>query len=153
MGEAQVVDYIEALVKARLRNDRAQVLGLVDALLRGPKWDAYAVTAVLAGSVAEGMPLPPGETFHRVRVAKVCPNGCCREDGDANDLPPHARLFAQMVAALANEDRQLARDLFIGYVGEHAIRAQAVILFGLNELARAGLRDALRGLLGGGPHG
>src|SRR5690349_311975 len=149
MGEAQLVDFVEALVNARLRNDRAKVLGLVDGLLRGPKWDAYAVTAILAGSVGEGMPLPPGETFHRVRVAKVCPNGCCREEGNADDLPPHARLFAQMVAALANEDKELARDLFIGYVGEHSTRAQAVILFGLNELVRAGLRDALRDAFGG----
>src|SRR5690242_6841759 len=145
MGEAEIVDFIDALLTARLRNDRAKVLGLVDGLLRGPKWDAYAVTAVLAGSVAEYFPLQPGEPFHRVRVTKVCPNGCCREDGDVNDLPPHARLFAQMVAALGNDDKELARDLFVGYVGEHSTRAQAVLLLGVNELVRVGMRQALGG--------
>lgn len=133
MTPDEIVEFIERMVAARVRGDRAAQIDMLDGLLRGPTVDSLSVAMTLAATMAVGAQLEPGETFHRLNVVYTDPDGV-RRPGSATDLPPHIATFTQMVVAMKNDDRSMATDLFIGYVGDDGRHALKLILFGLNQV-------------------
>lgn len=133
MSPTDVADLIDQLVTARLAADRCRLVNLFNDLLQGPRGDSLDVALVLAGCVGDGIPTMPGEDFHRLRVEVVEADGR-RRAGSAGDLPAHAATFMQMVVAINNDDKAMATDLYIGFVGDEALRALHVLAFGLEQL-------------------
>lgn len=135
LNAEQVGELIEKLVDARLSDDRATLVGLLHDLISGPRGDALNVAMVLAGVIAVDV-TAADEDYHRVTVRVLSEDGEERE-GCASELPPHVATFAQMIVAIANDDKAMARDLYIGYCGDDADsfrRALALLVFALNEV-------------------
>lgn len=125
-----VVDVVTDLTHAALVGKQPDVVRLRNELMTRPKRDVLFATVTIAAAVGLELRLQPGESFHRLRVQVVGPDGQPRE-GSADDLPPANRVFAQIVVAVKNEDGDLARDLLFGFSAEHSSRAWQVIRAGL----------------------
>lgn len=134
---SEIVDYVQRLVDARVRVDRTRMIYLIHDLLRGPVEDALNVTLILAGVLAEGGDgEEPEDGFHRVTVVRELEDGT-EVPGDVNTLPPHVATFARMVTAVLNDDRDMARDLWLGYVGDDGHRALPLLIFALEEVVHS----------------
>lgn len=125
-----VEDVVTDLTHAALLGDQREVIRLRNELMIRPKRDCLIAVGTLASAVGVDLRLEPGESFYRVKVNVVGPDGEVRQ-GSADDLPPAVRVFAQIVVAIRNRDDALARDLFLGYSAEHSARAWQVIRAGL----------------------
>jgi hypothetical protein len=137
MPPAEIVELVGDLVEARMVNDREQLVMMIDHLLKGPVVDTLNVSLVLAGLMAEGAPKPPpGEAA--ISVVRVDTDGT-ETPGTPRDLPPYVAIFVQMIAAVVAEDREMARDLFIGYVGSNGERALKLLTYALTEVAHSSL--------------
>lgn len=133
----EIGDLIEKMVDARLSGQLAVVVETLHDLLRGPRGDVMNVTLVLAGVLAEDLKdVEPELGFHTVTVTQVDAEGN-ESRGSTHDVPGHVATFAQMVAAIANQDKSLAKDLFLGYCGDDGQRALSLLVFGLNEVVHA----------------
>lgn len=129
MSQDQMVDAATDLVMACIHgrvDEQWRVIGTV--LRTGEQVDVLGVVSVLATAVGDGAALPPGREFHQLQVVDHGPAGPQR--GDAAELPPPARTFMQIVVALLNRDHDMARDLFIGYVGVDAVHAARLLSVG-----------------------
>lgn len=138
----QIGDLIETMVDAWADGRQAELVSLLDDLLRGPRGDVMNVALVLAGILAEDLrEVRPTLGFHSIKVTRIDADGQTSE-GSALDLPGHVATFAQMVTAVANDDKPLARDLFLGFCGEDGQRALQLLIFGLNEVIHANTQCA-----------
>jgi hypothetical protein len=133
MSPAEIAELVGELIEARMLADRQRLVDLIDGLLKGPVGDTLNVTLVLAGVLAEGAERP-SEECPAIAVVHVDLDGSERP-GSTLDLPPHVAIFVQMVAAIVAEDRDMARDLFIGYVGGDGRRALSLLAYALTEVA------------------
>lgn len=135
-----IADLVGELVEARMVGDKQRLVGLIDGLLQGSVGDTLNVVLLLAGLLAEGSPVPnPDEPA--ISVIRVAPDGD-ETPGSTLDLPPHVRIFVQMIAAVVAGDRPMARDLFIGYVGADSSdghKALALLTYALTEVAHDAL--------------
>lgn len=137
MSSSEIVDCVERLMEARTALDRAQLTFLIHDLLRGPRGDALNVSLILAGLVADtdGDHEVPEQGFHSMGVVRVLESGE-EVPGDVDALPGHVAAFARMVTALLNNDRDMARDLWMGYIGDDddsSQRALHLLIFALEE--------------------
>jgi hypothetical protein len=137
MQPPEIVDLVGDLVEARMMGDRPRLVDMIDRLLKGPVADTLNVTLVLAGLMAQDAPKPQAGEL-AIRVVRVAPDGD-ETPGDTGDLPPHIRIFVQMIAAVVAGDREMARDLFVGYVGSDGTRALPLLTYALTEVAHAEL--------------
>jgi hypothetical protein len=70
---------------------------------------------ILASSISDRVDRSTGRDVYPLRVVTRGPGGT-RRSVSVDVLPPAARVFSQITSALANDDPDMARDLFMGYV-------------------------------------
>lgn len=128
-----VAELVADLVEARLLGNQTYLVHRIDRLLKGPVGDCLNVVLVLAGLIAENAG-EPDEGFHRITVTHEWADGT-ETTGSTLDLPPHVAIFVQMITAIANGDRVMARDLFVGYVNGDGHRALRLLAYALTEVA------------------
>lgn len=140
MDIEEFADATTELLMAQMSGNKPHLFHLLRQLSTQSRGHILGVTLTCAACVADDMPLGDGEEFHALSVTVGEADGTWRQ-GSADDLPPHARTFFQMVVAIANDDPQTARDLYVGFVGDDAIRAMRLIGvalgFASNHLAAA----------------
>lgn len=133
LGRDELGDLVGDMVDARASGDNVRVVAIMHGLVTGPRGDALNVALLLAGILAMDLGDDPEGGFYRVEVEHPDGHGNLRP-GSATDLPGHVATFVQMVVAIANEDRDMARDLFLGHVGSDGQRALALLTLALNEV-------------------
>lgn len=135
MTPDQLADVASDMLIAQLTGKHRTLFQQLSRLLAGPRGDSLGVALALAATVAEDQTLSPGQEFHQLTVSVTEADGTHRP-GSAEDLTPPARVFCQMVVALANGDGDMATDLYIGFVGDNTLHAAQVIAIGLVVAAR-----------------
>jgi hypothetical protein len=136
LSPTEVGDRVALMVEARAAGEDHVLLDLLDQTLTGPRGDSLNVALVLAGVLAEDLGDDPEGGFHRVEVSHSTSDGGSQQ-GSAQDLPAEVATFLQMVVAIANNDRSMARDLFLGFVGDSGPRALALLILAINEVVHA----------------
>jgi hypothetical protein len=126
----EIGELVGELVEARMTGDRERLIALILPLVRGTQADCLNVLLVLAGLLADQMT----EEFRGIDVYHVHPDGT-ETPTDTRSLPAYVAIFAQMIGAVANSDRDFARDLFLGYVGGDGRKALKLLTFALTEVA------------------
>lgn len=130
MTSTEIGNIVGELVESRMTGDRERLISLILPLLRGPQADCLNVILVFAGLLAE----EGGDEFQGIEVISVHPDGS-ETVADTRILPPHVATFVQMVAAIASHDRDMARDLFLGFVSGDGRRALKLLTFALTQVA------------------
>lgn len=129
----QVADLVGELVEARLGGDNARVVTLLHGLVTGQRGDALNVALMMAGIMAMDLGDEPEMGFHWIEVKQLDADGRLLP-GSTTDLPPHVAVFVQMVVAIANGERDTARDLFLGFVQNDGRKALALLALMLKEV-------------------
>lgn len=130
MTSTEIGSVVGELVEARMFGDRERLITLILPLVRGPQADCLNVLLVLAGILAEDI----GPEFRGIEVIHTHPDGTETME-DTRSLPGHVATFAQMIGAIATDDRDLARDLFLGFTAGDGRRALKLLTFALTEVA------------------
>lgn len=135
MTADEIGDVVADMLTAQLTRRPSTLLRHLNRILSGQRGDGLHVALTLAATIAEDQVLKPGRDFHQLTVAVTEADGTSRP-GTADDLTPPARVFCQMVVALANGDQAMATDLYIGFVGDLGRNAAHVLLVGVGMAAR-----------------
>jgi len=134
MSNTEIEDLIGRMVECRLSNDRAQLVDILHGLCTGPTIDGFNVTLVLAGILAYDMGDDPEGGFHKIEAQRFEPDGTLRDISINEALPDYVATFVQMVVAVANGDRGMARDLFFAHVGTDGKKLMPLLTLALNEV-------------------
>lgn len=140
--QSEVEDVVDDLTFAHAYSTAGALTQAVYAVLGRPEDELQAVAVAMAGRLAVGAKLQPGETFHRLEVHVLTPGG--QRAGSADELSAPVRVLAQMVTALANGDRPTAEALWSAHAGGCRHCAQLVLVVAVKLLA-----DRWRGAGGG----
>lgn len=152
MEPAEIGELVESMIVAQMVGDRESLIDMLMGLVSGPIRNALNVAMIFAGIIAEDLAgVRPEGGFHRVTVTHTGVDGVERE-GSSRELEPHVATFAQMVAAIANSDTTMARDLFLGFAGKDGRRALALLAYGLNEAVHQNTPCATCDGVGDGMH-
>src|SRR3954468_3964720 len=124
LSPTEIGDRVALMVEARAAGNDALLVDMVNQAVSGPRGDALNLVLVLAGVLATDLGEDPEDGYHRFQ-------------GSAHDLPDYMATFMQMVVAVANGDRRIAKDLFMAYVGGDGHRALTLLILAINEVTHA----------------
>jgi hypothetical protein len=131
--QSEVEDVVDDLTFTHAYGTATTLTHAVYRVLGRPDDELQAIAVAMAGRLAVGARLQPGETFHRLEVHVLTPGG--QHVGSADDLPAPVRVLAQMVTALANGDRPTAEALWAAHVEGCRHCAQLVLIVAVKLLA------------------